>query len=172
MEERRQEMKKAESKLTDDAELLDRYLSQYKYCIGKKKSLESRRAEIVKEFDSPLGAVRMDGMPRGSSSGVGCAAISFRLDEIDTRIREQMETSAKVLTDIMNVIDFLPENSQERSVIENKYIDRYNWDRVCRENHISRTPAIKSWRKGLYMLLEFKKVRQILKEYRDGKEKD
>lgn len=172
MEKRRQVMKKTESKLTDEAELLNQYLIQYKYCIGKKKSLERRRAEIIKEFDSPFGAVKMDGMPRGSSSGVGCAAISFQLDEIDTRIKEQIETSAKVLTDIMNVIDFLPENSLERFIIENRYIDRYDWARVCRENHISRTPATKSWRKGLYMLLEFKKVKQILKEYQDGWEKD
>lgn len=167
MEKRRREIKKMESKLTDEAELLNQYLSQYKYCIGKKRSLELRRAEIIQEFDSPLGAVKADGMPRGSSSGVGCAAISFRLDEIDTRIKEQIDKSAKVLTDIMNVIDFLPENSLERSIIENKYIDRYDWKRVCRENHISRTPATKSWRKGLYMLLEFKRVRQILKEYKN-----
>lgn len=172
MEKRRQEIRKTESRLTDEAELLNQYLSQYKYCIGKKKSLERRRAEIIQEFDSPLGAVKMDGMPRGSGSGVGCAAISFRLDEIDTRIKEQIETSAKVLTDIMNVIDFLPENSLERSIIESRYIDRYDWNRVCQENHISRTPATKSWRKGLYMLLEFKKVKQILREYEDGKEKD
>lgn len=172
MEKRRQEIKRTESRLTDEAELLNQYLSQYKYCIGKKKSLERRRAEIIQEFDSPLGAVKMDGMPKGSSSGVGCTAISFRLDEIDTRIKEQIETSAKVLTDIMNVIDFLPENSLERSIIESRYIDRYDWNRVCRENHISRTPATKSWRKGLYMLLEFKKMKQILKEYEDGKEKN
>lgn len=172
MEKRIQEMKKTESKLTDEAELLNQYLSQYRYCIGKKRSLERRRAEIIQEYDSPLGALKMDGMPRGSSSGIGCAAISFRLDEIDTRIKEQIEASMKVLTDIMNVIDFLPENSLERSIIESRYIDRYCWDRVCLENHISRTPATKSWRKGLYMLLEFKKVKQILKEYEDGKEKD
>lgn len=172
MEKRRQEVKITESRLTDEAELLNQYLSQYKYCICKKKSLERRRAEISQEFDSPLGMVRMDGMPKGSSSGAGCAAISFRLDEIDARIKEQIEKTAKILSDIMNIIDFLPENSLERSIIENRYIDRYSWDWVCRENHISRTPATKSWRKGLYMLLEFKKVKQILKEYQDGKKKD
>lgn len=172
MEKHRQEVKKTESRLTNEAELLNQYLSQYKYCISKKKSLERRRAEIIQEFDSPLRAVKMDGMPSGSSSGIGCAAISFWLDKIDARIKEQIESSTKILTDIMNVIDFLPENSLERFIIENRYIDRYDWARVCRENHISRTPATKSWRKGLYMLLEFKKVRQILKEYRNGQEKD
>ena len=172
MEKRRQKMNKTESRLTAEAALLNQYLSQYKYCIDKKKSLENRRSEIVKELDCPFGAVKMDGMPRGSRSVEGFSAIFFRLDEIDTKIKEQIETAAKMLSDIMNVIDFLPENSLERSIIENRYIDRYSWEMVCRENHISRTPATKSWRKGLYMLLEFKKVRQILKEYQDGKEKD
>lgn len=171
MEKRKREIKKTESRLTEEAELLHQYLCQYRYCIGKKKSLERRRAEIIQEFDSPLGAIRMDGMPKGSSSGIGCAAIAFRLEEIDNRIKEQIETSSKALTDIMNVIDFLPENSMERSIIESRYIDRYDWTRVCMENHISRTPATKSWRKGLYMLLEFKKVKQILKEHEDGKGK-
>lgn len=165
MENHRHEVQKAENRLTDEAVLLNRYLNQYRYCIGKKKSLEHRRKEILQEFNSPLGEVRTDGMSRGGSSGMGCAAISFRLDEIETRIKEQIDAATKILSDIMNVIDFLPENSLERSIIENRYIDRYSWEKVCRENHISRTPATKSWRKGLYMLLEFKKVKQILMEY-------
>ena len=165
MEERKPAVNDMEGRLTDEAELLNQYLSQYRYCINKKRILEKRRAEIIREFDSPLGAMKMDGMPRGSSSGVGCAALSFRLDEINTRIKEQMENAERVLADIMNVIDFLPENSLERSIIENRYIDRYNWERVCRENHISRTPATKKWRKGLYMILKYEKVQEILREY-------
>ena len=157
-----------EGRLTDEAELLNQYLSQYRYCINKKRTLEKRRAEIIREFDSPLGAMKMDGMPKGSSSGVGCAALSLRLDEINTRIKEQMENAERVLVDIMNIIDFLPENSVERSIVENRYIDRYSWERVCRENHISRTPATKKWRKALYMLLEFKKIKQILEEYKNS----
>ena len=165
MEKRKPAVNDMEGRLTDEAELLNQYLSQYRYCINKKRILEKRRAEIIREFDSPLGAMKMDGMPRGSSSGVGCAALSFRLDEINTRIKEQMENAERVLADIMNVIDFLPENSLERSIIENRYIDRYNWERVCRENHISRTPATKKWRKGLYMILKYEKVQEILREY-------
>ncbi|MDE7300303.1 MAG: hypothetical protein K2N94_16010, partial [Lachnospiraceae bacterium] len=165
MEKRKPAVNDMEGRLTDEAELLNQYLSQYRYCINKKRILEKRRAEIIREFDSPLGAMKMDGMPRGSSSGVGCAALSFRLDEINTRIKEQMENAERVLADIMNVIDFLPENSLERSIIENRYIDRYNWERVCRENHISRTPATKKWRKGLYMILKYGKVKEILREY-------
>lgn len=158
-------MKKHEEQLSPEALLLDRYLGQYKRCIAHKRALERRRDEIIKEFDYPLGAVSYDGMPKGSGGGVGCAAISYRLDEIDTRIREHLEKSVKVLADIMSVIDFLPENSIERSIVEHRYIDRLSWDRICNEVHLSRTPATKHWKRGLYELLEFKKIQQIVTEY-------
>lgn len=160
------ELNRIEERLTDKAEVLDRYLSQYRHCIGKKKILETRREEIIKEFESPLKASNVDGMPKGNGNGVGCAAISYRLDDIDIRIKEQIEKSLKILSDIMDVIDFLPESSLERMIIENRYIDRYSWGRVCRENHISRTSAIRKWKKGLYMLLEFSRVKMIISEFR------
>ena len=158
-------MKKYEEQLSQDALLLDRYLGQYRQCIKRKKMLVSRRDEIIREFDNPLKGVSYDGMPRGSGESLGCAALSFRLDEINTRVKEQMEKSAKLLTEIMDVIEFLPENSIERAIIEHRYIDRHNWNQVCRMEHISRTPATKYWRKGLYELLEFKKVQVILHEF-------
>lgn len=158
-------MKKYEEQLSTEALLLDQYLYQYKRCISRKKSLERRRRDIVKEFNHPLTGVSYDGMPRGNGNGVGCAALSFRLDEIDTMITDQMDKSVKVLTEIMKVIEFLPENSMERSIIEHRYIDRMEWKQICREEHISRTPATRHWRKGLYELLEFKKVQQIIREF-------
>lgn len=158
-------MKKHEEQLSPEALLLNQYLSQYKRCIGRKHSLERRRQNIIWEFDHPLSGVANDGMPRGSSTNVGSAALSFRLDEIDTRIKEQMHRSVKILADIMDVIEFLPENSIERSIIEYRYIDRMNWSKVCNEVHLTKTPAIKYWRKGLYELLEFKKIQQVIREY-------
>lgn len=158
-------MKRDGEMLSDEAQLLNRYLNQYKICISKKRSLEYRRRDILQEFESPLSGVKMDGMPKGNSTSVGCAALSFKLDDIESRINEQIVKSSKVLTEIMDVIEFLPENSMERAVIEHKYIDRFNWDKVCRAEHISRTPAIRYWRKGLYELLEFKKIGQVLHDY-------
>lgn len=158
-------MKKYEEQLSPEALLLNQYLNQYRVCIDRKRSLERRRDEIADEFNHPLKAVSYDGMPHGSGDCVGCAELSIRLDEINTRIKEQMDKSVKVLADIMNVIEFLPENSMERVIIEHKYIDRMSWEVICRKEHISRTPATRHWRKGLYALLEFKKIQQIVSEY-------
>lgn len=158
-------MKKYEEKLSEDAALLDRYLGQYNRCIKRKRSLERRRQDIINEFDSPLTGVSYDGMPHGNGESVGCAALSYRLDEINTKIKEQMEKSVKVLAAIMNAIEFLPENSIERSILEHRYIDRMSWKRICIEEHLTRTPATNHWRKGLYQLLEFKKIQQTVWEY-------
>lgn len=158
-------MRKYDGQLSTDADILNQYLNQYKNCICKKHSLENRRQEIVKEFDNPLRGIHYDGMPKENGEGIGCAALCFRLDEIDTRIREQIDIATKALSDIMDVIEFLPENSMERSILEHKYIDRYSWAQICQIEHISRTPATRHWRKGLYRLLGFKKVNAILHDY-------
>ena len=157
--------------LTDEAKLLNDYLSQYKHCITKKKILEKRRIEIAQEFDNPLPPLVMNGMPKGGNNGVGCAALSLLMDEIDSRIKEQAEILAKILMTIIDIIELLPD-SLERDIIESKYIDRKEWNGICNEYHISRSPAMRKWRKGLYMLLEFKKVKQILKEYKERQQKD
>jgi len=110
------ELKLIEGKLTNDAEQLNKYLSQYRYCIEKKKTLENRRFEIIRLFDDPICSVSLDGLPRGSNSGVGCATLSFKLDEINSQIKNQIENAENMLLDIINIINLLPENSLERAM--------------------------------------------------------
>lgn len=158
-------MEKFKGKLSPEAVALDKYLSTYNRCVNRKRSLERRQAAIKKEFESPLRAVPMSGMPRGSSTGVGCAALSYELDEINTRIDEKIEEMKKEYIKINDIIEFLPDNSTERSILEYKYIDGHSWNDICRLEHISKTPAIQYWRKGLYQLLEFAKIQSIVREF-------
>lgn len=158
-----------DERLTEEAEVLNRYLFQYRDCIAKKKMLERRKEEIRAEF-SPLKSPRLDGMPRGGSfQDTPVAALMYRLDEIDEKIEAQMSRASKILTDIMNIIDLLPETTPEeilsKAIIENRYIDRFGWERVCRENHCSRSKINRHWKRGLYALLDFKKVKKILEDY-------
>lgn len=163
-------MKQYEEQLSPEALLLDEYLSRYKRCIRRKHTLEHRKNDIIREFNHPLKSVSYDGMPRGNGGSLGCASLSFRLDEIETRINEQIEKSVKVLTEIMNIIEFLPSDSMERAIIEHRYIDCMKWWQICKEENLSRTPANNYWKKGLYKLLEYKKVQMIVKEYEENAE--
>ncbi len=103
-------MEKFKEKLSDEAAALDKYLRMYTRCKNRKHSLERRKDSIMQEFESPLRSVVSDGMPHGSSSGIGCAALSYELDEIRTRIDEKIEEMEKKYVRINDVIEFLPEN--------------------------------------------------------------
>ena len=151
--------------LTEKQKLLNDFLWQYSNSIRRKKNLERRRREIIKDFDMPLSGVSINGMPKGGGTPAGCAALSIRLDDIEQRIKEQAEAATKVLSDILDVIELLEDHTPERGIIENRYIDRMKWDAVCRENNFSKTHAIRYWKKGLDELLLKKRTRDIMKRY-------
>lgn len=152
--------------LSEEAKLLKRYLEQYFHCKNKRAKLEKRRASIIREFDNPLSGVKYDGMPKGNKVSVGSASLAYRLDEIDSRILQQQNNAAKLLLEVMSVIDFLPENSTERDILEDRYIDCLTWSKVCTEEHMSRSAANDYLNDGLNKLLTFKKVQKILEEFK------
>lgn len=160
-----------DGRLTEEAVELDCFLKRYAVAVRTKRILERRRRRITKE----LGYYRvkspgLDGMPRGNGNGREemAVAIVYRLDEIDTRIREQIERATIRMAEIMNVIDFLHENTEERAIIENRYIDMMEWEDICRENYISRSSAIRRWKKALHVLLKQERVKKILNDYQNG----
>lgn len=155
--------------LTADAERLDNYLFQYRDCIIRKKTLERRHDKIQEEF-TPLKSPKLDGMPRASGNGTTpVAALVIRLEEIERLIEFQISEASRLLTELMSVLDLMPTNTQEeilaRNILENRYIDRMDKDRICRENHCSCSTVNRYWKKGLYMLLQRGKVQQILDDY-------
>lgn len=164
---KRNNVKVYDMKLSVEQQALSDYLNQYKNCILRKRALERRRKDIISEFDMPLSGVSIDGMPKSGGCSNGSASLSIRLDEIEQKIREQSEKATKILTDIMGMIDFLEDSSLERAVIESKYIDRMSWGVICINNHISKSQAVRYWRKGLNELLTYDRIKDILKAFND-----
>lgn len=162
------EKQHSEEPLSEEARLLMRYLEQYDNCRYKKKILEVRRNSIIREFDYPLSGVKYDGMPKGNKISVGSASLALRLDEIDTRILQQQNRAAKLLLEVMSVLEFLPENEAERDILEARYIDCYTWEKACKAVHMSRSAAYKYLKDGLNKLLTYKKVQKILEEYKQN----
>lgn len=157
--------------LSEEAKNLIHYLERYGVCMGRTKTLEHRRLHILKEFDNPLSAINYNGMPKSNQISAGSASLAIKLDEIEYKIIEQKNKAAKVLLDVMAIIDYLEDGTLEREVLEHRYIDCISWNKTCREMHLTRTPANEHWRKALDKLLTFKKVQQIIKEYSENIEK-
>lgn len=160
--------KQRENERDQEKILLKEYLNQY--YIGRKKraQLERRLKDIQEEINTPIGGRKYSPVNYGGTNKIGTGAASFvyRLGEIETRIENQKKRVEKALLKVMDIMDFLEENSTERMILELRFIDCKGWESIEREMSLSRRTCFNYQNKAIEQLLEFKKVRAILKEYK------
>lgn len=163
-----QKNKQPKSKKNEDKELLKEYLNQYYTSRIKRSQLERRLKNIREEMNAPIGGYGYSPVNYGGTNKVGPGAASFvyRISEIETRIEDQKSRVEKALLKVMDIMDFLEESSTERMVLELRFIDCKSFPAIEKELHLSRSSLFSYQDKGLLKLLTYKKVRQILREYK------
>lgn len=152
----------------EDKDLLKEYLNQYYSGRIKRSQLEKRLKTIQDEMNTPIGGYEYSPVNYGGTNKVGPGAASFvyRMSEIEIRIADQKNRVEKALLKVMDIMDFLEESSTERMVLELRFIDCKPWAAIERELNLSRSSLFSYQDKGLEKLLQYKKVRQILREYK------
>ena len=163
-----QKSKQRKNGQSEDKETLKEYLNQYYTGRIKRSQLERRLKNIRAEMDAPIGGYGYSPVNYEGTNKVGPGAASFvyRMSEIETRIEDQKSRVEKALLKVMDIMDFLGENSTERMVLELRFIDCKSWAAIEKEMHLSRSSLFSYQDKGLEKLLTYKKVRQILREYK------
>lgn len=147
--------------------LLRDYLRQYKRCKNKEAVLRERIARISEYKNDPLKSVDITGMPRGGGISPGAASLTLEIDSLMERVEEQVAASVAVLENVMDVLEFLPEHSMERDILERKYIDLKSEGAIEKALAISRSTLNYYAAAGLDKLLTYDKVRAILATYED-----
>ena len=145
---------------------LQLYLGQYSRAIRRRRILEKRLKAVCQEMDTPIGGLNYS--PVNYSSGnisVGSAAFTLRKSEIEARIKDQKAQAEVDLLRIMDILEYLDQNSDERTVLELRYIDMKSWGEIGRVMHLSRSSCFNYRDKGLETLLTFKRVVKIIEEY-------
>lgn len=137
--------------------LLKDYLGRYKRAKDKKEELEARVKMIRADIRFSDGRSMEDE-----------TSLKARISEIEARIDRQKDTMAKFILETMDIMDYLPSESLERSILEMRHIDCLSWREICRRQHMSRTPCCRYYRDGLDTILQNKRVRKILKEYEES----
>ena len=166
-----QKNKQRKNGRSEDKEVLKEYLNQYYTGRIKRSQLERRLKNIRAEMATPIGGYGYSPVNYGGTNKVGPGAASFvyRMSEIETRIESQKSRVEKALLKVMDIMDFLEENSTERMVLELRFIDCKGWAVIEKELHLSRRSCFDYQNRALEKLLGFKKVRATLKEYEKGK---
>ena len=147
---------------------LREYLRQYRKATERKHALERRLKRIRAELNSPSlgGAFGKVGSNSGTPS-VGAAGIAYRIDDIETRIREQIKAMTKALVQIMDIIEYLPPTDAGRTILEKRYVDCLSWNQISAEMYIGRSRCAELERQALTALLEKKRVRAILDRWQN-----
>lgn len=144
---------------------LRRFLRQYRRAVGHKRTLEQRLRQIRAEMAFPLRGVKYDGMPHGSEPSAGAAEYTYREDEIEQRIKDQAKVAESALLQVMDIIDFIPDNTDARTIVEFRYIDGLRISQVSERIHYSRSRVYGIETETLDFLLGFEKVQKILADY-------
>ena len=151
--------------------LLKQYLGQYYYAKMKKKQLEARLRTFRENMLGTKG-MQYSPVPRSQTNSVGDGPATqvIRAMEIEDRIESQKAEMAKTMLNVMKIMDFLPTDSTERSILEYRHIDCLSWKQVCKEANMTRTPCNKYYNAGIDKLLTYKKVQSILQEFASSQE--
>lgn len=122
----------------NDRAALKTFLQQYHLALRQKDILDDRRDQLNVKLASAT--------------------------DIDARIKRQQEHLARILSDIMDVIDILPPNSLGRTVIEMRHIDCMSWTKIADSLYMSRSNAFNCYESALDDLLNHKSVNEKIKK--------
>lgn len=160
---------KEKEEIKRERELLKKYLSQYTRKKTRKKTLEKRLKTFDEEMIGPK-SMNLSPMPRSVTNNTTNEPLDFvtRKEEIKERIEQQRKEAQSLMLKVLDVLDFLIQDSNERNILEYRYIDCMQWSEVSKEYFMSRSQCIEYGNAGLDKLIEFEKIRKILDEFEEG----
>lgn len=155
---------------TASREAVKEYLQQYHMARERKRILERRHDTLMRELKAPAPGSAYRTMPTSKSIPTqdGAVSVVFRLSEVEDRIEEQRKTMEKAITLVMDIIDLLPENSMERTVVELRHIDCKKWEQIGREVHMSRSRVHDYYLTALDIIRKNERAEQMVIEFERG----
>lgn len=147
--------------------LLRSYLSRYKKCKNNEKTLLTRIESIreYKRFPLKISDNDNNGGSRSGKISNQPLAIVLEVENLEERLKKQYTNSIKTVENVINILSYLPENSDERNVLERRCIDLEEVNHIAKTLSYSRVSICRITKRGLVQLLKFEKVQEILKNY-------
>lgn len=148
------------------------YLQQFHMARERKRILERRHDNLVRELKAPALGSAYRTMPtkRTQANSDGAVSVVFRIAEVEDRIDEQREAMERTVLQVMDLIDLLPQNSMERTVVELRHIDCKKWERICQEVHMSRSRVNDYYNAALEIIMENKRARRLVDKFMQAQE--
>lgn len=129
-------MAKTERAQAAERRVLKKYLTRFFRAKEKQKTLQLR-AE----------AIRAD---LGEASA------------LEARVQAQAKAAERSALEIMDILDLLPEDATERTILELRHLDCKPWREINRTVYLTASPCFEYYNRGLDTLLSMEQVRKTL----------
>lgn len=129
-------MAKTERTQAAERRVLKKYLTRFFRAKEKQKTLQLR-AE----------AIRAD---LGEASA------------LEARVQAQAKAAERSALEIMDILDLLPEDATERTILELRHLDCKPWREINRTVYLTASPCFEYYNRGLDTLLSMEQVRKTL----------
>jgi hypothetical protein len=130
----------------EERRALKNYLARYYKAREKQVRLQTRLKRLQSELQN------------------GCDG---SLAEIEARITRQTIYEGKTVLEIMDIIDLLPADSTERTILELRHIDCKPWKEICKAVYLTRSPCYDHYNKALDKLLGHEEVQAAISRHHD-----
>ena len=147
-------------------ELLKQYLNRYNKAKNRIKELEALQKQLRRDAGCPKSPSDSTS-PKVQSNSIsgGAAEFALRIVEIDERIARQKVQLSTLLSEILDVFDYLPLESDERAVLELRYIQDKREKFICKTRYISRSKYYALCDSAIKKLLKYQRINNNLKKY-------
>ena len=129
-------MAKTERTQAAERRVLKKYLTRFFRAKEKQKTLQRRAA-----------AIRAD---LGEASA------------LEARVQAQAKAAERSALEIMDILDLLPEDATERTILELRHLDCKPWREINRTVYLTASPCFEYYNRGLDALLSMEQVRKTL----------
>ena len=133
------------SKENHERKKLRAFLGQYILAVQERDRLENQRSRIEQSY--------RDGTP----------AAKMIVEEVQKQIDEQISKIAVLLVRVKDILNYLPENSMQRKVLDAVYIDGMSCLQCERHFNYSTASVKRYIAAGLDELLEYERIREFIK---------
>ena len=128
-------MAKTERTQAAERRVLKKYLTRFFRAKEKQKTLQQRAA------------IRAD---LGEASA------------LEARVQAQAKAAERSALEIMDILDLLPEDATERTILELRHLDCKPWREINRAVYLTASPCFEYYNRGLDTLLSMEQVRKTL----------
>lgn len=145
-----------------EREVLQDFLASYRLARLRLEKLKVRHRTLIEDMETPLKGAKYDSMPSNDAASEGAAAIIYKIAEIEGKIKEQCQTMSLYCVKVMEILDFLPDTSEGKLILELRYIDGMELIDICENICKSRSSCYRQEIQALDELLGFERVRDIV----------